>query len=166
MTDDPYLDDARDLVRSVVDLAEVLDQVNHHVRREAERRGGIEPVPQLGVVVLMHLMRRPPATLKELVGVTDHPTTAVRQVVHQLERSHLVRSTGGGSGEVRYTATAVADEVRARARDQSARRVRYALSTLSAADLSQLVQARDALASLSRALGYRDVAAGHGEDAG
>ena len=155
---DQHPDAGQDLVKAVVDLAEIIDQVNHHVRREAERRGGIEPVPQLGVVVLMHLMRRPPATLKELATVTDHPTTAVRQVLHQLERSHLVRAEAGRPGDVRYVATDAADEVRGRARDQSARRVRYALSTLSAADLAQLVDAREALGALSRALGFREVA--------
>ncbi|GMA23647.1 hypothetical protein GCM10025864_14060 [Luteimicrobium album] len=153
MTGEP----AQDLVRSVVDLAEILDQVNHHVRREAERRSGIEPVPQLGVVVLMHLMRHPPSTLKELVAVTDHPSTSVRQVLHQLERSHLVAATHERPGETRYRPTTVADEIRDRAREQGARRVRYALSTLSAADLGQLVAARRALGALSRALGFREV---------
>jgi DNA-binding MarR family transcriptional regulator len=165
VTRDPRPDAGQDLVRSVVDLAEILDQFNHHVRREAERRGGIEPVPQLGVVVLMHLLRRPPATIKELAAVTDHPTAAVRQVLHQLERSHLVSSTGGRSADTRYTATTVADEVRGRAREQSARRVRYALSTLSAADLAQLVDAREALGALSRALGFREVVDGPGQPA-
>ncbi|MEN0127989.1 MAG: hypothetical protein AAGC49_01015 [Brevundimonas sp.] len=146
-----------ELVNALVTLAETLEQVNSRIRQSAESHTEVEPMANLSVQAIMHILRDPGATVAEIAAAVGYPAARLQQALDAVVRNGLATVDGSGRA-ARYTPTARAGEIRRRARERSTQIFRYALTPMSPEGLAALTGAHAAINELSRNLGFRDVA--------
>ncbi len=154
-----------DLVRTLVDLCEVLDAVNTGIRREAETRSGQSLLPTAEVSVLVHLLRHPDSTPRTIASATSDSRAAVEASARSLQRRGLIIATAGGTGPDRhYRATAAGVALRNTARERALQRMRYTLAGLAPAEVDSLRQAVGGLDALVGVLGFREIHGDYADD--
>ena len=150
-------DSAGDLVRSLVDLTEVVQSLNMSIRTEVERRAGESLLSNEAVDLLSYVLGNPDATLDGIADATGYRAATLVQSGRALERRGLVTKVpgDGGPGTGRFRATAAGVQLRNAARDIGSQHLRYAIAGISAQDRAHLERAASALSALSSALGYQ-----------
>jgi len=154
------------LLSALADLSEVFNLVNTRIRSEAEARLGQTPVPANEVSVLVLLLHQPDLPVTEIARSTSLPTSTVQQAVRSLLRRGMAIVTPADDGgpepsptasTTTFRASSLGAAVREEARQTAAKHLRYALSGVTTADQGHLIDAGDAIAALSAALGFQNV---------